>query len=362
MKALSILSIYLFSALFLVADSDFFLVDDYLAKNKNEQEKSTLFAKVVQKSPEPLTGKNSKVKIVMLYPGNQVSDYWRRSKVSFEKRMDELGIKYELVDYFTRPVELTKQASVLNKILSENVDYLIFTLDAKKHAKFVERILNKKRPNIILQNITTPKKKWEKTKPFLYVGFDHVIGAKILADKYIEKTAGEGKYAVLYGPRGYVSKMRGEEFINYVSKKSRLKLTQSYYTNFDKKRSKLATLDLLKREKDLKFIYACSTDIALGAIEALRETGNLGKIMVNGWGGGSSELDAISKGELDFTVMRNNDDNGVAMAEAIKLDLLGKKQQIPTVYSGEFFLVEKGISQEKLESLKKSAFRYSGVK
>jgi autoinducer 2-binding protein LuxP len=92
----------------------------------------------------------------------------------------------------------------------------------------------------------------------------------------------------------------------------------------------------------------------------LKDTGKLGKIMINGWGGGSSELEAIVDNEMDVTVMRMNDDNGVAMAEAIRLDLEGRDQQVPTIFSGEFTLVEKGIDSKELNRLKKRAFRYSG--
>lgn len=58
--------------------------------------------------------------------------------------------------------------------------------------------------------------------------------------------------------------------------------------------------------------------------------------------------------------MRMNDDNGVAMAEAICLDIMKKTDQVPTVFSGEMVLVEKGISNAELDALIRRAFRYSG--
>ena len=180
-----------------------------------------------------------------------------------------------------------------------------------------------------------------------------------MAKQYINEVGKKGKYAVLYGTKGYVSAMRGDTFISYMNKNTDLEMVDSYYTDFNKEKSKSATLDLLKNHKDLKFIYACSTDTALGAIEALKEKNLLGKIKVNGWGGGSSELEAIEKGEMDFTVMRMNDDNGVAMAEAIKLDISGKTKEVPLIYSGEFKLVKKGIGSSELELFKTKAFRYS---
>ena len=343
----------------LFASSSYYLVDEYISLN-NQEKISEKFIETIQSDAKKINSLNKTIKIVMVYPGKQISDYWRKSKLSFEKRLQELNIKYELIDFFTKPaVEIKEQSKHLIQALKQNADYLIFTLDASKHASFIERIVSKKTPKLILQNITTPLKSWKGRQPFLYVGFDHFIGSKLLANYYIDKTKGEGNYAVLYGPKGYVSYMRGNKFIEYVSSNSNLKLSHEYYTDFNKQKAKESTFDLLKRDSNIKFIYACSTDIALGVIEAFEEKGLLGKIEVNGWGGGNSELEAIENEKLDITVMRMNDDNGVAMAEAIKLDILGKAQEVPTIYSGEFEVVRKGIIKAQLENLKKRAFRYT---
>lgn len=329
-------------------------------KISNQEEITQKFIKQVQNSAVKIENQDKKIKIVLVYPGKQLTDYWRKSKISFEKRLNELGIDYELILYSTKPhVETRIQSKLLLKAIKENSDYLVFVLDASKHTKFIERIISRDEPKLILQNITTPLKKWHKRQPFLYVGFDHMIGSELLADYYIKKTNGEGKYAVLYTANGYVSYMRGNKFIQYVSKNSNLKVVHEYFTNTSKEKARLATLDLLEKDDDIKFIYACSTDISLGVIEALKEKNLTNKILVNGWGGGSNELEAIQNGLMDVTVMRMNDDNGVAMAEAIKLDITNQKDKIPTIYSGDFEIVEKNISKKRLEELKKRAFRYT---
>lgn len=360
MKNMCALIIFILGVLNLNAqDSNYFQIDEYI-NTYGQKTISKQFIETIKKDAVKIKANNKKIKIVMVYPGNQISDYWRKSKLSFEKRLKELNINYELVDYFTKPaIEIKEQAKLLLKSIKDNTDYLIFTLDARKHAKFVERIVSKKTPKLILQNITTPIRKWQDRQAFLYVGFDHFTGSKILADYYIKATNGIGKYAVLYGPKGYVSYMRGNKFVDYISSNSNLKLVHEYYTDFNKQKAKRATRDLLDIDKDIKFIYACSTDIALGVIEVLKERKLLGKIKVNGWGGGSLELKAIEEGSLDLTVMRMNDDNGVAMAEAVKLDLLGQEANVPTIYSGEFAIVKKGIKKKNLEDLKRKAFRYT---
>ncbi len=82
-------------------------------------------------------------------------------------------------------------------------------------------------------------------------------------------------------------------------------------------------------------------------------------MLVNGWGGGFDELKAIDDGSLDVTVMRINDDSGVAVAEAIKLVIEGKKSEVPLLYSSDLELVTSTISEKAIEQLKARAFRYS---
>lgn len=334
-------------------------VDRYFKKFPKEKIKFEQFKEIVKNDPQKITSPNKPVKIVMVYPGNQISDYWRRSKISFEKRLKKLDIQYTLEDHFTKPGTVSQQAKYLIDAIKRDTDYLIFTLDAAKHSKFIETIISRKKPKLILQNITTPLREWGDIQPFLYVGFDHKIGSLKLAEYFIKKTGGKGKYAVLYGTQGYVSSMRGDEFIKYIKNNSDLKLVESYYTDFDKQKAYNAAKQILKKHSDIDFIYSCSTDISHGAIDAIKQSG-LGKpILINGWGGGSSEIEALQNGSMDITVLRINDDNGIAMAEAIKLDLEQKQNKVPLIFSGDMEILKKGISQQDLENLKQKAFRYS---
>lgn len=343
-------------------------IDEYNRENPGHASRAEAFGRVVQASEPPLfspgdseSGQKA-VRISVIYPGKQISDYWKRSVDSLKGRLDQAGLSYTVTSSFTEAgTEIRLQEKLLRDSLRESPDYLVFTLDALRHKKIIENILSRSQTKIILQNITTPVRAWGDQQPFLYVGFDHEKGSKFLADEYIKRTNGAGKYAVFFGPRGYVSYMRGNYFIEYVSRKSDLQFTSGYYVGFDREKAREAALELVEREKDLSFIYACSTDIALGIADALKEKGLTGKILVNGWGGGGSELSAIEDGALSFTVMRINDDNGVAMADAILLDQDGQGGDLPLVFSGEMALVDQSMTGDRIQDLKEKSFRYSGM-
>lgn len=342
-------------------DKDYIHVEDFLKLHPEEVVKTREFDEIVCQSPQPLpSGLQLKpVTIAVVYPGDQVSDYWRRNLKAFVGRLDDLSIKHEVKTYFSRGggVDTKRQVDQIKEALKYDPDYLIFTLDVQLHQKVIEQALSRKRPRIMLQNITTPLKVWEGRQPF-YVGFDHVKGTELLADYFLKNNAENDRYGVLYYSLGYVSTMRGTSFIDIMRANNHLNMIASYYTDGIREKATKAALDLLK-EEGVKFIYACSTDVALGARDAISQMNLTGKVMVNGWGGGSTELEALAKGELTVSVMRMNDDAGIAMAEVIRLELENRRVEIPTIFSGRFELVTNKTTNDEFAKLKKIAFRYS---
>ncbi|PFG57822.1 monosaccharide ABC transporter substrate-binding protein (CUT2 family) [Vibrio sp. ES.051] len=338
--------------------SGYWAYQEFLDEFPEQKQLTDALAEAVREKPVPVAiEKKRPLTISVVYPGQQISDYWIRNINAFEKRLDKLNIDYQLNQVFTRPnADIKQQSLSLMEALKSNSDYLIFTLDTTRHRKFVEHVLDSKKTKLILQNITTPVKDWEHHQPFLYVGFDHAQGSQKLATEFGKHFPEQSQYSVIYFSEGYISDVRGNTFIHQVKRDSKFELQSAYYTKATKQSGYEAAKASLTKYPDVDFIYACSTDVALGAVEALTELGR-DDVMINGWGGGSAELDAISKGELDITVMRMNDDTGIAMAEAIKWDLEGKT--VPTTYSGDFEVVTKSDLPERIEALRKRAFRYS---
>ena len=331
--------------------SEFWTLQKYFKHNPNQKELMQKFTQVVQDEPKPLKTATDPVQIAILYPGGQVADYWQRSLKSFQKRMDGLQIPYEIEAVFVDENDVQQLEKKMLQLLQSQSDYFVFTLDIAEHKRLIAQLIDRKKPKVILQNITTPLKEWGSKQPFLYVGFDHIQGASMLSE-YFAKKYDRANYLMLYYNPGYVSQMRGDSFIK---QSKNFTLDGSYYTYADKVSAKDIVLHYPLQ--DIDFIYSCSTDVTVGATKALQELGLKQDIAINGWGGGAKELDMVQSGVIDVTVMRINDDNGVAMAEAIKYDLLGK--EVPQVFVGELVLVTAKTSDEEIEQLRSRAFRYS---
>nr|WP_067288604.1 substrate-binding domain-containing protein [Marinobacterium profundum] len=344
-----------------ISSEDYTPLDDYLHQHPEQVERMANFASIVSSPAIALTApQNRPVRIAIIYPAFQTSDYWRLSILALEARLKELKISYELQTHLSG---LNDDPSVLaiqlQKSLDWQPDYLIFTLGALIHRQLIEKILAQKTPKLILQNVTTPLQNWSARPPFLYVGFDHQAGTRLLAQAMLADNSTPKQYAMLYSSHGYISRLRGDTFIRLGNENPATRQLGSYYTDNNSDLARDATLQELDRHPDLNMLFACTTDTALGAIEALRMRGKLEQVTLNGWGGGKAELEALSRGELDLTVMRMNDDNGVAMAEAIKAELEQRSDQVPQVFSGEMVLVTRDMPASELKLLTDKAFRYS---
>ncbi|GEA61554.1 substrate-binding domain-containing protein [Vibrio comitans] len=314
----------------------------------------------IYQAPVPLNIEQKRpVKIDIVYPGSQLSDYWWRNIRAIEIRLQELGIEFELNKYSSRPnLDYRQESESLQQAISNDSDYLIFTLDTSRHRKFAESVLSKNQTKLILLNITTPIKAWERKQPLMYVGFDHVRGTELLAKEYKKAFPDSADYGLVYFSPGYISEARGDTFIKFLKDSGDYSLKRAYFTKANRETGYQATLSMLKQEPNLDFIYASSTDLAFGVTDALSDLGRE-DIAVNGWGGGS-EIAAIQAGLLDFTVVRMNDDTGLAIAEAIKLDL--QNEPVPQVYSGKFEVLTKYDDVKRADALKLKAFRYSDRK
>ena len=358
---LALLCILLLPSTLQARNLEYWSLQDYLALFPEQKPLVQRFESKVRKPavplPQPLT---KTVRIVMLTPDQQVSDYWSRNQTSLGKRLVELGVPFSLQNYPSLPSTTDReQEQQLAEALLSDPDYLVLTLNSPRQTVLLDKLMTRDRPKIILMNITTPLKSLKKRPPFLYVGFDHRVGTHLLNERIKKLTNSQANYLMLYGTRGYISQARGDEFIQLNINEPNIKLRQAFYTDVDQEKAKQAVIQSLRDKPNINLIYACTTDIALGAAQALKKLNKEHKVILNGWGGGSAELEAIESGVLNLTVMRMNDDNGVAIAEAIRLDQIGKKHLVPQIYSGDFRVIDQTTSNAELERLKDYAFRYS---
>ncbi len=340
------------------------LEDFYMYDELDEIEVIENLQQVVADDPVPIAvDVDEPVDVALIFPALDLSDSWARGYEGFVARMDELEIPYRLSTMGSGHAEHDVQRSHLETALFQEYDYVIVgPTELYVQQGAIEDLIAEPGIEVIVWNYSTPLKEWgesrEEGQPLCWVGFDHLLGARMLGDYIVENYDSNKKVAMMYGVPGSTTAMRGYE-AKQIMEDYGMEIVYEHYAHWDRELAYEATMNLMAGY-DVDKIHSISTAMTGGIVSALRELGyEPGEIIVNGWGGGSEEQEYLATDEIEYTVLRNQDDWGVVLAEIIKYDLEGRQNEIPIAFSGEMRVVDHNMDEAEIEKILEHAFRYS---
>ncbi len=175
-------------------------------------------------------------------------------------------------------------------------------------------------------------------------GLQIEIGHKA-ADYIAEKIGGAGKVAIIEGvPGTFTSIQRVNGFNEKIAEYPDVEVVASVPADYEMEKGMNVATDILTQNDDLAAIYCCNDNMALGAVEALRQAGKLGEVVVIGVDGTGDAYKSIHAGELNATVDQFPFMNGeVAVEVALRL-LAG--QEIARVVSTPIEVVDADNAEE----------------
>lgn len=334
---------------------------DYFELNPDEKVKLDELRAVVTADAVPIDIELDRQFIAFVSPSFNLSEGFARGRIAFEKRLQELKIPFQIDDYGSTDQDHQRQSAHVDAIIAAGTERYSFVVFGPTELGIqkanIERMIEAGL-KVVLWNYTTPLKDWEGKQPLSYVGFDHAEGANLLCDWTLERTGGQGNFAVMRFIPGFIDDQRNGVFSDCVERGGMVNV-YDHFAEGDNEKAYQGTQSTLTAYPDIVMIHAGNTATALGAATAAVERGVAGKILINGWGGGRSELDAILAGSLQVTPLRLADDFGVYPAEIFKLLLQGKEDRIPLVGAGDYILVDDSFSAQDMLDSTEFAFRYS---
>lgn len=332
---------------------------EYFEEFPEEKDKLDALRAVVAADAVPLSFEMEEaINIAFVFPSFNLSEGWARGQVAFEKRLVELNIKHNIQQYGSTDQDHQRQSAHIDAILASDYDFiLIGPTELGIQKANLERLIASGVP-VVIWNYNTPLKDWAGSQPMSYVGFDHAEGAILLCEWVLERTGGVGEFADMRFIPGFIDDQRNGTFSDCVEEGGMTKV-YDHFSDGDSEKAYQGTLSTLTAYPDVVMIHAGNTAAALGTAQAATERGVQRDIIMNGWGGGRTELDSILAGALNVTPLRLQDDFGVFPAEMIKLWLEGKEDQIPLIGAGDFTLVDDTFSAQDMLDATEYAYRYS---
>jgi ABC-type sugar transport system substrate-binding protein len=134
-----------------------------------------------------------------------------------------------------------------------------------------------------------------------YIGTDNVAAGRLAAAAMARLVPRGSSVAVIAGIPGDASSgARTEGFIK--GARGRFDVIQTIAADFDRRRARLATAELLHSRPSVSGVFAVNDEMALGSTAAVRAIGRGGKVAVIGVDGIPAALAAVKKGAMSATV------------------------------------------------------------
>ncbi len=135
-----------------------------------------------------------------------------------------------------------------------------------------------------------------------FIGTNNEAGAKLAAD-YICKTLKPGdKVAIL---QGIITQSTGKARADGAKAgltACGLTIVAETPAEWDRAKGQAAMEDILTKNPDLKGVFGSNDNMALGAVEALKNAGQIGKILVVGFDANPDAATAILAGDMNASI------------------------------------------------------------
>ena len=323
------------------------------------------FQEVVGSPGTPLAVElDEPIRIAVVYPSQDVSDAWLRAYLAMAARLEEMNVPFEDVQFASGMDGHELQVTYIDQILLDagDFDYVVFgPTELSLQADNIKRVIDHPDLEAIILNFDQVPQDWGDEQPLGFTGFSHLAGALIMCDFVINNVGTSGVYAMNRGTPGSVDNQRSDGFSSCLAENSDWELAYEHYGNFLREGGYDGTNQIITAYPEVTMIHNANTAMGMGSISAAEALGRLDDIFITAWGGTGDELEALRDGLLDATPMRMGDDFGVSIAEMIKADLEGRRDDIPLVFLGRITIAHKGMPVEEIDALEQEAFRYTGI-
>jgi ribose transport system substrate-binding protein len=177
-----------------------------------------------------------------------------------------------------------------------------------------------------------------------FIGTNNEAGAKLAAD-YMCKTLKSGdKVAIL---QGIITQSTGQARASG-SKAGLtgcgLNIVAEVPAEWDKAKGQAATEDILTKNPDLKGLFASNDNMALGAVEAIKNANKTGKILVVGFDANPDAAAAILAGTMNASVAQAPANMGKLGVESL-IKLINGGTLDPVIDTGTQLVTKENASQ-----------------
>jgi ribose transport system substrate-binding protein len=271
---------------------------------------------------------------------------WRIAQTeSMRNAAEENGVEIVITDAQSNT---PKQVSDIQDMIAQGVDVLFIP---PREEQGLEPALQSAREAGVPVFLVDREANAEICEDYIsFMGSNFVEQGERAAEWLVEATNGKAKVAELQGTVGAsVTADRGEGFKSVIDENSGMEIVASQSGNFNRAEGQNVTEQILGGNPDLDAVYAHNDEMAIGAIQALKDAGRKPgeDVTVVSVDGTRDALQAIIDGDLGATVETNPRFGPLAFDTAERF-LSG--EQIPTKITVQDRLFDKSNAAQFIDS------------
>jgi ribose transport system substrate-binding protein len=188
-----------------------------------------------------------------------------------------------------------------------------------------------------------------------YVATDNYQGGVVGAERLAEKLGGKGKVAILGVKAGSVSTDQREQGFQETIKQKYpgIQIVAFQYGDADRAKSLDRATDILTAHADLNGFFASNESSTVGAVQAIKQKGLAGKVVLVGFDSSPNLIEDLNAGAIDSLVLQNPFKMGYEGVKSLVTKLNG--QEPPRkLDTGVKLLTKENINTDEMQQLLKA--------
>ncbi|MCR4431910.1 MAG: sugar ABC transporter substrate-binding protein [Tepidanaerobacteraceae bacterium] len=267
------------------------------------------------------------------------SEFWLDVKNGAEKAAQENNVDL-IVLAPDKESNVEQQFRIIEDMIQKKVDALLVApCDSAGVVPFIDKA---NQANIPVFTVDTNA---DGGKIVSFVGTDNKLGGKIAGERVIKLLNGKGKVALIVGvPGQQTMRDRAAGFKEALAGAPDIKLVAEQPANSERALAMTVMENILQANPDLNAVFACSTLMAMGAMEAVEAAGKLDQIKVIGFDSQKESLEAIKAGKLDSLVAQSPFNMGYLGVKAA-VDYINKKDVSNRIDTGTELVTKENVDK-----------------
>lgn len=235
------------------------------------------------------------IAIITVDPSNP---YWKAEVDTAKQVAEDLGYETTTAAHENAPDE---QNTLIETAINNEVDgILLDPAGADESIAAVQKAVDADIP-VVLVNAEISETGLAKSQ----IVSNNAQGATLGAETWAEAMNYKGTYVELFGaPSDNNAQVRSDAYKQVLSQYPDLKKVGMEVANWDRQEGQEKMEALLAKNPDINGVVSGNDEMALGAINALKDAGKLDQVTVLGFDGNQDAINAVKKGELLATVVQ----------------------------------------------------------